>query len=263
MLGRAWQGAVAKLRPPLCSPRYGGFSTGHHCKSPVAMMMEKEGGGRGPVLRDHCPTYSPEKTLLSLSSEQRDLLPNSLCSPGLAMSLHKQPGLQQCNFHASNAYKSPSDVTPCSTLILQHNLSPREGACLQRVFAATLPSKQQDKAEFLPGAFLPAGRCLPEMESSCSRCSLYSWVTPDHLLCSALLWASTSPWDPPTKLSCNALSHGQCQTCLLTFTSGCIQRGLGLLRKWFPPFMRQSLYLLGSSLWAQSQQPFFGPKDPF
>lgn len=59
--------------------------------------------GGGPVFRYHHPGYSPGKTLLSLSSEQCDLLPESLCSAGPATSLHTQPGLQQCNFHGKNA----------------------------------------------------------------------------------------------------------------------------------------------------------------
>lgn len=201
-LARSSGEAQASLQPQVWRVR---------CRSAKERRGGKKGRG-GPVLRDHHLRYSLGKTLLSLHSEQWDLLPSSLCSAGPAMSPHRQPGLQQRNFHA----RLPS---LCLMHPLQHAASLAQPATWRRSISPEAvcchaPQRTAGQGRIPARGVSPGWRMPAGMESSRSRRSRYRWVAPKRLVrspLSALLWASALPW-APAELSCNAFSRGQCQT---------------------------------------------------
>lgn len=212
------------------------------------------------MLRDHRLGYSLGRTLLSLHSEQWDLLPSSLCSAGPAMSPHRQPGLQQRNFHArlpSLRLMSPA-VARCfsgTTCRPEEHLS--RGCLLPRS-----PANSRTRQNSRPGRF-------SRLEDAC-RDGVLSQQTQSVLLGRSRAPCSFSsvgiavgqhPAVGPCRALLQRLQPWAVPDPSPTSAAGRIQPGSGLREKWFPPFMRQSL--LGGPLRAQSHRLFFGPKDPF
>lgn len=188
------------------------------------------------MLRDPHAGHRLGKDLLSLRSE----LPKSPCSAALPPTSTTHPA--HSNVMSTLAsLGSLSDVTRCNTLLLQHELAPGEGAPLQRVIAATLPSK--------PGRISPKGappgwrnlpgRSPPAADAVCAAGSLWS------ILFILLRWHCCRPaprhgtlhqafsWVVLDALQCLEPWTVSDLSPYLPFTLHPVE--LDLLGEWFPP----------------------------
>lgn len=191
--GRSWEGPGEQheARAPSLQPHAGRAQGRSSLWSPIAMTVKKEGMGvlcSGTPSRVQCRERRAPASVVSgviwyqtASARQEP-----------ATSLHKHPGLQQCNFRASSVYKPQPGATPYNTLLLGHDLSPGAGASLRRALGTALPSDQQKQAAFHPGGMpardagllqemwfvplvtaAPCSVCLPPcLQASASRCGV-------------------------------------------------------------------------------------------